>query len=79
MPIPYYLQDNPATPDPNDQTARVATKDNLGEDYLATQMVRRGVFPTAGASVSALKTIQEIIAEAALPKPAAEKDVKSEK
>ena len=42
MSLEYYLQPNPITPDPNDQSARVSTRDNLTEDDLAQELVHRG-------------------------------------
>ncbi len=43
MPIRYYLQPNPVTPDPNDQTARVEVLAKLTVTDLAAELVNRGV------------------------------------
>lgn len=42
MNVKYYLQPNHITPDPNDQTARVATNNVLGIDDLVRRIVKRG-------------------------------------
>lgn len=42
MAIKYYLQPNPITPDPNDQSARVVTSKVLGTDEIVSEMLRRG-------------------------------------
>lgn len=42
MTVKYYLQPNHITPDPNDQTARVATNSVLGIDDLVKRIVKRG-------------------------------------
>jgi len=43
MPVKYCLQSNPATPDPNDQSARVVTLGNLTEADLANEMYQRNL------------------------------------
>ena len=43
MPIQYYLQPNPNTPDPNDQYARVSTTDNKTLDDIADAANRSGL------------------------------------
>ena len=63
MPIEYYLQPNPATPDPNDQSARVATGMNLTEQNLAQEMVNRGIFPTTASALAGIQGYQAIVAE----------------
>ncbi len=42
MSIRYYLQPNPITPDPNDQSARVLTNQTFSVDDLIKLMLRRG-------------------------------------
>lgn len=42
MAIKYYLQPNPITPDPNDQSARVLTNQTFGTDDIIRLMLRRG-------------------------------------
>ncbi len=42
MPIKYYLQPNPITPDPNDQSARVQPITALSQEDIITAMSRRG-------------------------------------
>jgi hypothetical protein len=42
MPILYYLQPNPITPDPNDQSARVLPKDIVDLEFIIAEMVKRG-------------------------------------
>jgi hypothetical protein len=42
MPIKFYLQPNPITPDPNDQSARVATNVTLSSDDIVKKALLRG-------------------------------------
>ena len=42
MPIPYYLQDLPITPDPNDKSGRVEQRGTLDEDAVLAEMLKRG-------------------------------------
>ncbi len=42
MPIKYYLQPNPITPDPNDQSARVLSNVVIDVDVLVKRMLLRG-------------------------------------
>lgn len=42
MAIKYYLQPNPITPDPNDQSARVLAKETLSTEDIVKLILRRG-------------------------------------
>ena len=63
MPIRYFLQANPGTPDPNDYFARISTFTNYTEKDLAQDLVNRNVFPNAGLALGAIQSYQALIAE----------------
>jgi len=42
MAIKYYLQPNPITPDPNDQSARVVSNKVHDTDSITKEMLKRG-------------------------------------
>ena len=42
MPIKYFLQPNPITPDPNDQSARVFVNSMHDVDSIIAKMLKRG-------------------------------------
>lgn len=63
MPIRYYLQPNPVTPDPNDQSARVETLGNLTPDGLAQELVNRGVVTSKAQGMAVITGYESLIAE----------------
>ncbi len=63
MSLDYYLQPNPVTPDPNDQSARVATRGNLTEDDLAAELVKRGTATSKAQALAVITALHELIAE----------------
>ncbi len=63
MSIQYYLQPNPVTPDPNDQSARVNTLDNLTDDDLAQELVNRGTATSKAQAAAVIAGYQQVIAE----------------
>jgi hypothetical protein len=63
MPIEYYLQPNPVTTDPNDQSARVATLANLTDDDIAQELVLRGAATSPAQALAVITAFQQIIAE----------------
>jgi hypothetical protein len=63
MPIQYYLQPNPVTPNPNDQSARVATLTNLTLHDIAQELVNRGNGPSLAQVLSVLTASEQLIAE----------------
>ena len=63
MSLEYYLQPNPVTPDPNDQSARVATRGNLTEADLAAELVKRGSVTSKVQALSIINGLHELIAE----------------
>lgn len=46
MPIKYYLQSNPITPDPNDQSARVVANQTIDIEGIIPLVLRRGTLVT---------------------------------
>lgn len=63
MPIRYYLQPNPVTPDPNDQSARVETLGNLTPEDLAQELVNRGVATSRAQAAAVIAGYESLIAE----------------
>lgn len=63
MSIQYYLLPNTATPDPNDQSARVNTTINMNEDQLAQELVNRGVATSKAQAAAVIAGYQQLIAE----------------
>ena len=63
MSLEYYLQPNTATPDPNDQYARVTTLDNLTDADLAQELVNRGVVTSKAQAAAVVAGYQSLIAE----------------
>lgn len=60
MPIKFYLQPNPITPDPNDQVARVSTNVTLTEDDIIKACLKRGTTltePDLRATINLLFTV----------------------
>jgi len=46
MTIKFYLQPNPITPDPNDQSARVVANESIDLEYLINRVLKRGTMVT---------------------------------
>ncbi|MDX2128540.1 MAG: DNA-binding domain-containing protein [Chloroherpetonaceae bacterium] len=63
MPINYYLQPNPITPDPNDQSARVIANDSLTFEDIITKMTRRGTLVTETDARAVLNLFFEVVAD----------------
>ena len=63
MPIEFYLQANPMTPDPNDQSARVVTPFSMNEQDIAQEMVNRGIYPNHATALAGIQGYQSIVAE----------------
>lgn len=60
MPIKFYLQPNPITPDPNDQSARVATNATLTLEDIMKKALKRGTTltePDLRAAINLLFTV----------------------
>ena len=64
MPITYYLQPNPITPDPNDQMARVQANQVLGVDDIVKRVTKRGTTVNEADVRSVLLLAFEEIADA---------------
>ncbi|MFQ3598937.1 MAG: DNA-binding domain-containing protein [Chloroherpetonaceae bacterium] len=60
MPITYYLQPNPVTPDPNDQSARVIANTSLSLDDIISKMTKRGTLVTETDAKAVLNLFFEI-------------------
>ena len=58
MAIKYYLQPNPITSDPNDQSARVLANKILEQEEIIQQMLKRGTMVTE-ADVKAVLVAKE--------------------
>lgn len=63
MPIKYFLQPNPITPNPNDQSAHVMTGDNLTLDNIAQELANRGTATSKALALAILSGAQDIMAE----------------
>ena len=63
MPVRYYLQLNPMTPDPNDHSARVETLGNLTPDALAQELVNRGIITNVAQARGFITGYESVIAE----------------
>ena len=63
MPVTYYLQPNPVTPDPNDQSARVVTAGNLTADDLAAELVKRGNASSKAQAAGIINGFLDLVAE----------------
>ena len=61
--IQYYLVPNTATPDPNDQCARVATQKNYTEADLAQEMFERNMVAKPDLALGIINYYQTLIAE----------------
>ena len=63
MPVKYYLQANPATPDPNDQSARASTLANLNEEDLANEMYQRNLAAKPDAALAMITGFLSLVGE----------------
>lgn len=63
MPIKYFLQPNPITPDPNDQSAHVVTTESLSLEDLAAELANRGTVTSKALALAVLNGAQELMAE----------------
>jgi len=63
MPINYYLQPNPITPDPSDQSARVISNLIHDVDSIVKEMLRRGTTITEADIRAVLKVLFEVVTD----------------
>lgn len=63
MAIKYYLQPNPITPDPNDQSARVVSNQVHDVDSITKEMLRRGSTITEADVRAVLKVFFEVVTD----------------
>ena len=63
MAIKYYLQPNPITPDPNDQSARVQSNKVHDVDSITREMLRRGSTNTEADIRAVLNVFFEVVTE----------------
>ena len=63
MAITYYLQPNPITPDPNDQSARIVTGKVLDAESITKLMLRRGTTVTESDILAVLKIFFEVVSD----------------
>ena len=63
MSIKYYLQPNPITPDPNDQSARVISNQIHDVDSITKEMLRRGSTITEADVRAVLKVFFEVVTD----------------
>ncbi len=63
MSIQYYLLPNVATPDPNDQYARVETIDNLTPEDLSKELVARGNGASPDQILGIINAYEGLVAE----------------
>ncbi|MDX2128358.1 MAG: DNA-binding domain-containing protein [Chloroherpetonaceae bacterium] len=63
MPITYYLQPNPVTPDPNDQSARVLANSSFNLDDIVSKMVRRGTLVTETDARAVLNLFFDVVTD----------------
>lgn len=63
MPIKYYLQPNPITPDPNDQSARVYTNTVHDTNSVITKMLKRGTSLTEPDLRAALTLFFDVVSD----------------
>ena len=66
MAIKYYLQPNPITPDPNDQSARVMPGKVLGHEEIIKEMLRRGSTLTEADIRAALNIFFKVVIDEVL-------------
>lgn len=63
MAIKYYLQPNPITPDPNDQSARVMTNTTHDVESITKEMLKRGSTITEADIRAVLNVFFEVVAD----------------
>lgn len=63
MPIKYYLQPNTATPDPNDQSARILPNEVLDAASVIQKMLKRGTTLTETDIKAALTLLFDVISD----------------
>lgn len=63
MPIKFYLQPNPITPDPTDQSARVSSNSTLDLEALVSRVVKRGTLVTETDAKAVLNIFFEVVAD----------------
>ena len=63
MAIKYYLQSNPITTDPNDQSARVVSNHVHDVDSIIVEMLRRGSTITEADARAVLKVFFEVVTD----------------
>lgn len=63
MAIKYYLQPNPITPDPNDQSARVISNQVHDVESITKEMLRRGSTITEADVRAVLKVFFEVVTD----------------
>lgn len=63
MAIKYYLQPNPITPDPNDQSARVVSNKVHDADSIANEMLKRGSTITKADILAVLNVFFTVVSE----------------
>jgi len=63
MAIKYYLQPNPVTPDPNDQSARVLSNKVHDVDTVTKEMLKRGSTVTEADIKAVLSVFFEVVTE----------------
>jgi hypothetical protein len=63
MPIKYYLQPNTATPDPNDQSARVLPNEVLDANTIIQRMLKRGTTLTETDIKAVLNLLFDVVTD----------------
>jgi hypothetical protein len=63
MPIKYYLQPNNATPDPNDQSARVLPNEVLDANTIIQRMLKRGTTLTETDIKAVLNLLFDVVTD----------------
>jgi hypothetical protein len=63
MPIKYYLQPNPVTPDPNDQSARVLPNASLTLEDIIAKMMQRGTTVTEADTRAVLNLFFNVVSD----------------
>jgi DNA-binding domain/Domain of unknown function (DUF4469) with IG-like fold len=63
MAIKYYLQPNPFTPDPNDQSARVVSNQVHDLESITKEMLKRGSTVTEADILAVLKVFFEVVSD----------------
>jgi hypothetical protein len=63
MPIKYYLQPNPVTPDPNDQSARVLPNASLTLEDIIAKMMQRGTTVTEADTRAVLNLFFDVVSD----------------